>query len=98
MLETLLIAIIIFCEILFYIIFIDVILSWISLMWLNLRPKFIADIIDPIYAFVKKYIPTSFWPLDFTPIVIIIILIFLKGLIITLNPWIQTVLNKLISN
>lgn len=97
MIETVLIAVIIFTELLFYVIFIDVILSWLSVFWLNLRPKFIADIIDPIYSFVKKYIPTSFWPLDFTPIIIILILYFIKGLIIILNPWIQNSINKLIN-
>ncbi|MGB2110775.1 MAG: hypothetical protein ACPHY8_02405 [Patescibacteria group bacterium] len=45
----LLFAIYILLEIMQYIIFADVILSWLTLFGLNIRPKFLADIIDPIY-------------------------------------------------
>lgn len=96
MLDTLLIAILIFLELIFYIIFIDVILSWLMLFWVKFRPKFIADIIDPIYNFIKSIIPTSFWPLDFTPIIVIIIIYFLRGLVIFFNPSLQDFINNLV--
>ncbi len=64
-------------ELMQYIIFADVILSWLILFGLNIRPKFLADIIEPIYWFVRKYLPTSIGPLDFTPIVILLIIFFL---------------------
>lgn len=96
MIEIILIAIIIFTKLLFYVIFFDVILSWLSVFWINFRPKFIADIIDPIYSFVKKFIPTTFWPLDLTPIIIIMILYFIKWLIIVSNPWIQLTINNIV--
>lgn len=86
MIDTIFLAILIFFELLLYVIFIDVILSWLILFWLKFRPKFISDIIDPIYNFIKKIIPTTFWPLDLTPIIVIIILMFLRWLIITYNP------------
>lgn len=94
MLNTILITIIIFTELLFYIVFIDVILSWVTLIWLNIRPRFIAQIIDPIYSFIKSIIPTSFWPFDFTPIILIMILWFIKWLIISLNPGVQIIINN----
>lgn len=96
MLDTFFIAILIFLEILFYIIFIDVILSWLMLFWVKFRPKIIADIIDPIYNFIKSIIPTSFWPLDFTPIIVIIIIYFLRWLVIFLNPSVQEFVNSLV--
>lgn len=80
-------ALYILLEIMQYIIFADVILSWLRLFWLNLRPKFLADIIDPLYWFVKKYLPTSIWPLEFTPIVILMIIFFLIGAINMVFPW-----------
>lgn len=96
MINTIFIAIIIFTELLFYIVFIDVILSWVTLVWLNIRPKFIAQIIDPIYSFIKSFLPTTFWPFDFTPIILIMILYFIKWLIIILSPWVQSTINNYI--
>ncbi len=94
MINTILIAILIFLELIFYVIFIDVILSWLVLFWVNFRPKFIADIIDPIYKFIKSIILTSFWPVDFTPIIVILIIYFLRGLVFFLNPWLQDVISS----
>lgn len=78
---TILLWIVIFLEFLQYLIFFDIILSWLSLAGIRFRPKFLSDIIDPLYRGVKKYIPTTFWMFDFTPIIIIIILIFCINLI-----------------
>ncbi len=84
--NTILIAILLLTDIIKFIIIVDIILSWISILWLNIRPKFISNIIDPIYGSIKKIIPTSFWPLDFTPIILLFILIFIKWLIYSIDP------------
>lgn len=84
-----LLTLIIFIEIITYIIIADVILSWLTLLWLKFRPKFISDIIDPLYKNVKKIIPTSFWPLDFTPIVIILLLAFIRWALFIIFPELQ---------
>lgn len=84
--NTVLIAILLLTEVIKYIIIIDIILSWLILFWFKVRPKFIADIIDPMYNFVKKIIPTTFWPVDFTPIIILIILTFVKILVYSVDP------------
>ncbi|MCP4523009.1 MAG: YggT family protein [Candidatus Gracilibacteria bacterium] len=73
--------VLIFLKILEVLVFIDVILSWLQIFGLNLRPKFLADIIDPIYNTIKKLIPTSIGGLDFTPIIILLFITFLTGLI-----------------
>lgn len=75
-------AIMLFFEIIIIIIIIDVILSWLTLLWLRIRPKFIANIIDPMYFFVKKYIPTNIGPFDLTPIVIIFSIYIIQEIII----------------
>ena len=59
------------------ILFIDIILSWLPLIWLNFRPKFISDIMEPIYKIVKDKIPTTIWPIEFAPIIIYMIIIFI---------------------
>lgn len=79
--NTILLWIVILLNLIVYIIFLDIILSWLTLFWLRLRPKILADIINPLYINVKKYIPTTIWPLDFTPIVILIIISFIRWLI-----------------
>lgn len=87
---TILLSILLLTDIIKFIIIIDIILSWLSLVWLNIRPKFVSDIIDPIYKSVRNIIPTSFWPIDFTPIIILFILIFIKWLVYSSDPNIAT--------
>lgn len=82
--RTIIDAILIFIELIEYIIFFDVILSWLVLLWIKFRPEFIKWIIEPIYAKVKKIIPTNIWYLDFTPIVVIIILEIIRTIIINI--------------
>lgn len=92
-----LIALIIFLDILSYLVIFDVILSWLILLWLRIRPKFLADIIDPLYINVRKIIPTTIWPLDFTPIVIMILIIFIKWALYILFPGLDIEINNLIN-
>ena len=84
-----LIAIIVFLEIMSYIVIFDVILSWLSIFWFKARPKFIADIIDPLYKNVKKYVPTKIWMMDFTPIVVFLLIGFIKWLLYIIFPELQ---------
>ena len=73
-------------ELIWYLILLDVILSWLTLAGLQIRPKFISDIIDPFYKNIKSFIPTNIWPIDFTPIVAIIFIYFLHALIGLISP------------
>jgi len=79
-------SIYVFLELIQYLVFADVILSWIQLLWIKWRPKFLSTIIDPLYDFVKKILPTSIWPMDFTPIIILMITYFLIGLVELVIP------------
>ena len=92
-----LLAIIIFLEILSYIVILDVVLSWLTLLGLRFRPKIIADIIDPLYKNVRKYIPTRFWPLDFTPIVVILLLLFIKWALFIIFPELRVEVDNLLN-
>lgn len=74
-------------------IFIDIILSWLTLFWINIRFKFIRDIINPIYFNIKKIIPTTIWYIDFAPIVILIALEILKYVLFIIFPDIIIELN-----
>lgn len=81
-------ALYLFLEIISYVIIADVILSWLTLVWLNIRPVFISSILDPIYKKVKNTIPTTIWPLDLTPIVVILIIAVFQSLIVWFFPWV----------
>jgi uncharacterized protein YggT (Ycf19 family) len=76
----------IFLDLIKYLVFADVILSWAQLLWIQWRPKFLSSIIDPLYSHVKNILPTSIWPIDFTPIVILILIIFITWLVELFNP------------
>jgi hypothetical protein len=57
---VIIIAIVIFLELIIYLIIFDIILSWLTLAGINFRPKFIRDVLSPIYKLIRKYIPTRF--------------------------------------
>lgn len=84
--NTIILAIVILLELITYIIIIDVILSWLTLVWVKFRPKFVSDLIDPIYKNIKDILPTSIWPIDFTPIVVFIVIWFIKWIILLYFP------------
>ncbi len=93
----LLIVIIIFLKLISYLVIFDVILSWLVMFWLKIRPKFVSDILDPIYLYIKKIIPTNIWPFELTPIIIIFIIYFIEWTIYILFPEIIPEINNLLN-
>lgn len=79
--DIFLLTIFITTELLYYLILIDIILSWLSLTWLNLNLSFINNILDPIYERVRNSFKTNFFIFDFTPIIVILFLVFIQYLI-----------------
>ncbi len=84
--NILIIATIIFLEMIIYLIFIDIILSWLTLLWIKFRPKFIYDILEILYSWIRKNIPTRIWYFDFTPIIIISLIYFIISLLLRFFP------------
>lgn len=82
-------ALIFFTDIILYLIFFDIILSWLTLFWVSWRPNFLDSIINPIYAFINKYIPTKFWMFRFDALIAIIIIYFIQGLLVLFIPWLN---------
>jgi len=87
---TIIFTLLIFLELITYIVIFDIILSWLSLVWLKWRPDFVAHIIDPLYGKIRSILPTSLWPVDFTPIIIFIGITFIKGVLFILFPEAQS--------
>lgn len=92
MINNIIFWIYIFLDILYVLVFVDVILSWLLIFNINLKPKFLSDIMRPMYQNIKKLFPTTFGPFDFTPIIIILIITFLKWLIVVFFPEISSLL------
>lgn len=84
--NTLVIAIIFFLQIITYIVFFDVILSFLVVFWVKFRPKFIYDILDILYLKIRKIIPTRMWNFDFTPLIIILIIYFIISMLLQIFP------------
>ena len=82
--NTILVAILLLTDMIKYIIFIDIILSWLAVFWLRVRPKIVAEIIDPLYSKIKKIIPSTFWPIDFTPIIVLFVLMIILNFLLSL--------------
>lgn len=83
---NLIFALIIFLEIISYLIIADVILSWLSLAWVKFRPAIISAILDPMYLNIKKVFPTTIWPLDLTPIIVLIAISIIETIIFNIFP------------
>lgn len=83
---TILLAILILLDLIIYLVIFDIILSWLSLVWIRFRPSFLAWIVDPMYNFIRWVFPTRIWMFDFTPIVIFLLIYFLKGLLFIVFP------------
>lgn len=79
-------AIIILIQLIVWVIVAHIILSWLQVFGLNIKIKFIDQIITPIYKQIESVIPTTFGPFTFTPIIVLLILMFIKGAIYILFP------------
>lgn len=91
---TLALAVIILLEILTWFVIFDVILSWLQFVWIK-RPAFVWSVLDPMYKWVKNYIPTTIWPFELTPIIVIILFMFIKWLVLILIPEVWVEIQKL---
>ena len=82
-------VLIFFTDIILWLIFADIILSWLSLFWLRWRPSFLDSVVWPIYDFINKLIPTKFWMFRFDALIAIIALYFVQALLIANIPWLK---------
>lgn len=79
-------SLLIFLSLIQWIVFIDVILSWGTLVGIRFRPKFIQAITFPLYDAVHRFIPSSFSGIDFAPIIIFIAIELITKLILAIDP------------
>ncbi|MDD5197337.1 MAG: YggT family protein [Candidatus Gracilibacteria bacterium] len=88
----LLFSLLMFLSLIQWVVFIDVILSWGTLIGINFRPKFIGAITLPLYETVRRLIPSSFGGIDFAPIIVFIAIELITKFILTIDPGIMGLL------
>lgn len=71
MLDQIALALIVFLVLFRWIVFFDVILSWVAVFGIQVRIPFIRSLLDPCYAYVQRVLPVSFAGLNFSPIFLI---------------------------
>lgn len=53
------------------------------------------SILDPLYEFVRKYIPSKLGMFDFTPIIIIFACLFLSSIIASNVAWVSEMISQI---
>ncbi len=68
-----------------------VIISWVNADPYNPIVRFIYDITDPLLQRIRRYIPIFGGGLDFSPMILILAIIFLRSFLVpTLHHWART--------
>jgi YggT family protein len=65
----------------FFIIIISSLISWVQPNPHNPLVQFLHKVTEPVYALIRKVIPTTFGMIDLAPLIVCIILIFISNLI-----------------
>lgn len=71
-------------RVLYFLVIARVILSWIPMGSRNAISDFIYEITEPILAPIRRLIPSGALPLDFSPIIALLLINFLESIIIGL--------------
>jgi len=67
-------ATVLFLQIIRWMVIIEVVLSWLVLLGVQIYIRPLVAVTRPIYAYVKRYIPTTIGMIEFVPIVVIILI------------------------
>lgn len=89
--DNILLVIYIFLDLIKYVIFIYIIISWLQLFGMKIQFQFINNIIHPLFSSIQKYIPTRIGMFDFTPIILLFIILFFQSFLLTINPSIKNI-------
>ena len=95
--QNFLMLILVLIDLMFIIIFIHIVLSWMQILWVKIKIKFIDSILEPIYKKIKNIIPTTIWPFELAPAIVIVILLFVQIFIANYDPVLFTNYKNLIN-
>jgi hypothetical protein len=92
------ITLMLFIDFIIYLVLFDIILSWLRLLWINFRPTFVSNILDPLYNFINSKITTRFWPFRFDAFILVILLYLIQYFLISILPWLEQEIINLTNN
>lgn len=87
-------AAIIFLSLIQWVVFIDAILSLVSLLGIHFRPVWIQQITVPLYQAIRRIVPTQTRGLDFAPMLVFILIELMTNMILRIDPSILGVLTR----
>ncbi len=68
-------------ELYVWVVIIAALITWVQPNPYNPIVRFLYSVTEPIYAFIRRYIPTTFGGFDIAPIILILVLKFIQILI-----------------
>ena len=93
--EILFFWIYIFLDLLYFFVLFDVIISWLPIFWIKFNPKFVRDLLDPIYQLIQKVIPTTIWPISFNAFILLLIIYVLQIFLLNISPSISNLITNI---
>lgn len=61
---------------------VSAVLSWVSADPYNPLVRFINSSVDPLLRPIRRYIPSTFGRVDFSPLILLLVLLFLQGFLV----------------
>jgi YggT family protein len=61
-----------------WIVIISAVLSWVNPDPYNPIVRFLRSVTDPVFSFIKRTLPLPNLPIDFTPMIVILVIVFLQ--------------------
>ena len=68
-----------------WVVIISALITWVNPDPYNPIVQILRRLTEPVFAFIRRYIPTNIGGIDLTPMIVIIALIFIKNLIFNLS-------------
>ncbi len=70
--EFIVLAVYLLLELIKWLIIIEIVLSWVSLLGLHIAIPFISLVVHPLFDRVRKIIPSTFSGMDFAPLYVLL--------------------------
>ena len=87
--ELLILPFFVFLELLKWLIFIEIILSWVALLGVFIAIPFISTILQPMFQAIRRILPVQFLGLDFAPLILLIAIQIVQGMLLSFAPLIR---------
>lgn len=84
--EYITLPVFIFLELIKILIFIEIIFSFLSLLGIHIAIPFINTIVQPLFGIIRKNLPVQFFGLDFSALILLILIGLAQRALVNLSP------------